>query len=597
MLPLAGSQYPCRLSWHLAVHRPGNTRQISRKIVFRDVLLAIIISVGIIIKFTFQRLDIQDSGQIFAGLFIIFIRSNHYFLMPGSTFKGFFSIDNSPRVVIIFLMLIYIGTNFIHHNWTRDEGPQRGVIKWDVISYYGYLPATFIHGDPSLDFLDEGEIDNDNKFWWSPAENGRKIIYMSCGLSIMYAPFFFMAHALAPVFGEARDGFGSTYQFFLVWGALVYVAIGFIYLKKILLRYFAPLVTAITLLLIGLGTNLYYYSTHEAAMSHAYNFVLIIGFFHTLLRWYEETSWRRTFLLGLLFGLIVLIRPTNILVIMLLLFWGIDSWTSFRLPWIPQFLYWKMITGQFIYYSYGAHGDRFYFDNPHIIESLFSYRKGWLLYTPVMIFAIIGLIPLKKMIRGARFSIILYLVLMIYVMSCWWTWWFGGGFGGRIYIDMYGIMALPLAALITVIIAHKKKLVQYGLTGFLALLMFFQLLQTRHYVGTAIHWDSMSKKAYFLNFMRPWHSVDYMSLLSRHDEELCRKGIYVYYDMSEDWSNLQGILDEEGIVMMMEEIDQNRTLPGDIRRYARRMNIPVEEATRMTAERMLYMKRDHPFER
>lgn len=527
--------------------------------------------------------------------------------------------NKAPDMVIVFVLLVYAATNFTHHNWTRDEDP-RGVIKWDVISFYGYLPATFIHGDPSLDFLDEGKIDNDNKFWWSPTENGRKIIYMSGGLSIMYAPFFFMAHALAPVFGEARDGFGSIYQFFLVWGTLVYVGIGFIYLKRILLRYFTPLVTAITLLLIGLGTNLYYYSTHEAAMSHAYNFVLITVFFHTLLRWYEAASWSRTFGLGLLFGLFTLIRPTNILVIILLIFWGIDSWASFRerirflvlntpkvlvmifaflLPWIPQFLYWKMITGQFLYYSYGAHGDRFYFDNPHIIESLFSYRKGWLLYTPIMIFAILGLIPVKRHIWGARFPIILYGVLMVYVMSCWWTWWFGGGFGGRIYIDMYGILALPLAAFVAAILEHRHKSVRDVMAGFLVFLLFFQLLQTRQYVGTAIHWDSMSKKAYWYNFLRHRYRVEYVhaNLLSFHDEELCRKGIYVFYDMSEDWSELKDISDKGGMLMMMEEIKHSRTLPGDIRRYARRMNITVEEAARMTAERMLHMKRKYALER
>ncbi len=536
--------------------------------------------------------------------------------MSGIKIRDFLTGNNSPGLVIIILMVFYTATNFTHHNWTRDEGPVRGVIKWDIISFYGYLPATFIHGDPSLDFLDKGDIDNDNKFWWSPTENGRKIIYMSCGLSIMYAPFFFMAHLLAPVFGDTRDGFSSIYQFFLVFGALVYVAFGFIYLKKILLRYFTPFVTAFTLLLIGLGTNLYYYSTHEAAMSHAYNFVLITIFFHTVLRWYEEASWGRTFVIGLLFGLIVLIRPSNIMVLVILLLWGIDSWTSFRerirfflrnlpkvllmffaflLPWIPQFLYWKMITGQLVYYSYGVHGDRFYFDNPHILESLFSYRKGWLIYTPLMLFAIIGLIPLKKMIPGARLPIILYGVLMIYILSCWWTWWFGGGFGGRVYIDMYGIMALPLAALITLSLASKKKLLQYGMTALLTGLMFFQLLQTRHYVQTAIHWDSMSGKVYWLNFMRLRHSVDYLHMLSIHDEELCRKGIYVFYDMGEDRSYLKELSQEAGIKLMIREIEKSKTLPGDIRRYARRMDIPVEEATRMTAQRMFLMKRDHQF--
>ena len=522
-----------------------------------------------------------------------------------------FTINNSPRIVIIFLLIVYTASNFVHHNWTRDDGPDRGVIKWDIISYYGYLPATFIYGDPSLDFLDEGEIDNDNKFWWSPTEDGRKIIYMSCGLSIMYAPFFFIAHSLAPVFGEARDGFGSIYQFFLVFGALVYVALGFIALKKILLRYFTPLVTALTLLLIGLGTNLYYYSTHEAVMSHSYNFVLITIFLHTVLKWYEASTWLRTFLLGMLFGLIVLIRPTNILILILFLFWGIESWAGFKdrirfflqnapklllmvfaflLPWIPQFLYWKMITGQIMYYSYGAHGDRFFFDNPHIIESLFSYRKGWLLYTPVMIFAILGLIPLRKIIKGSSLPITIYLVLFIYVMSCWWTWWFGGGFGGRIYIDMYGILALPLAASVSVILVHKKKLVRLGISGMLVCLLFFQLLQTRHYRGTAIHWDSMSKKAYWHNFLRLRHRVEYVheNLLSIPDDELCRKGIYVFYDMSEDRSALNKLSDDEGIEMLISEIGQSRSLPGDIRRYAKRMDIAPDEATRMTAERMLF---------
>ncbi len=532
--------------------------------------------------------------------------------------RDYLTINNSPGIVIIFLLLVYTATNFTHHNWTRDDGPNRGVIKWDIISFYGYLPATFIYGDPSLDFLDEGIIDNDNKFWWSPTEDGRKIIYMSCGLSIMYSPFFFMAHMLAPVFGEARDGFGSIYQFFLVFGALAYLALGLIFLKKILMRYFTPMVTAITLLLLGLGTNLYYYSTYEAVMSHSYNFVLITIFLHTVLKWYENASWTRTFLLGLLIGLIALIRPTNILIIVLLVLWGVDSWPSFTarilfflrntpkillmifaflLPWIPQFLYWNMITGQILYYSYGAHGDRFFFDNPHIIESLFSYRKGWLLYTPMMIIAILGLIPLRKIIQGSTLPITLYLVLMIYVMSCWWTWWFGGGFGGRIYIDMYGILALPLAAFVGVILEYRKKLVRYGISGLLVFMLFFQLLQTRHYNGTVIHWDSMSKKAYWYNLLHRWHDVEYVRqhLLSINDEELCRKGIYVYYDLSEDWSYMDELSEKAGIELVTREIQQSRTLPGDIRRYARRMDISIPEATRMTAERIYHMKRDHKF--
>lgn len=530
--------------------------------------------------------------------------------------RDHFTINNSPGLVIVFILIVYSATNFSHHNWTRDEGPDRGVIKWDVISYYGYLPATFIYGDPKLDFLDEGVIENDNKFWWSPTEGGKKILIMSCGLSIMYAPFFLVAHALATVFGEANDGFSSIYQFFLVFGALFYVALGFIFLKKILLRFFTPLVTALTMLVVGLGTNLFYYATYEAAMSHCHNFVLITIFFYHVLKWYDQPTWGRTFLLGFIFGLVVLIRPTNILIWMLLLLWGVDSWKSFServqfflrnipkvmlmifafgLPWIPQILYWHMVTGELLYYSYGPKGERFFFGNPHILESLFSYRKGWLLYTPAMAFALIGIIPMARKIRGSRLAVLVYMTLVIYVLSSWWSWWYGGSFGLRAYIDMYGILALPLAAFLAWMLESKNKLIRFGTLGIFSSLIILQLMQTRQYTTLAIHWDAMTKKAYWLNFMRIRPTSDIAHLLSHHDDQLCKNGIYVYYDMSEDWSELKTLSEPAGIELIKMEIERSRTLPGDIRRYARRMDISIPEATKETAERIYQMKRDHHF--
>ena len=132
-----------------------------------------------------------------------------------------------------------LAATFGYHNWTRstDKG-ERGVIKWDVISYYGYLPATFIYGDVKLGFVYDREFVNDNKFWFSNLENGNRLIQTSMGLSILYSPFFFTAHLLAPIFGEVRDGFSAIYQFFLVLSALFYVMIGLIFLRRILLKYF-----------------------------------------------------------------------------------------------------------------------------------------------------------------------------------------------------------------------------------------------------------------------------------------------------------------------------------------------------------------------
>ena len=284
-----------------------------------------------------------------------------------------FSLRNAPRLVIVFLLFFYCCTNFTHRNWTRDDGPNRGVIKWDVISYYAYLPAVFIYHDLSLDFTESPGFVNDNKFWFQKTDKGKKVIITSMGLSYMYAPFFFMAHALAPVFGEPRDGFQLAYQFFLVFSALFYLGFGFYFLWKLLDRYFSPGVTAITLFLIGMGTNLYSAGTHEAAMSHAFSFSLIALLLFLLARWYDSPSWKNSLLLGLVYGTIVLIRPSNVFLIILILLWEVDSRAAlkerirflfpkiplillivsgFLIPWIPQLIYWKEVSGSIFYNSF-----------------------------------------------------------------------------------------------------------------------------------------------------------------------------------------------------------------------------------------------------
>src|SRR5690606_20575959 len=55
-----------------------------------------------------------------------------------------------------------------------------------------------------------------------------------------------------------------------------------------------------------------------------------------------------------------------------------------------QMIYWKTQTGHWLYFSY--EGEQFYFDNPHIIDGLFGYRKGLLVYSPILIFGFAGLI-------------------------------------------------------------------------------------------------------------------------------------------------------------------------------------------------------------
>jgi len=505
-------------------------------------------------------------------------------------------------VAILFIALFYLGSDLVSHNWTRADGSkERGVIHWDVISYYAYLPATFIYGDVTLGFLDnppEGFV-NDAKFWFMHLDNGNRLIATSMGMSVMYSPFFFMAHGLAPLFGEARDGYGSIYQLFLVLSSLVYVIIGFVILKKLLLRFFDTRTTLITLLSIGFGTNLYFYSTHEAAMAHANGFFLITLYLWLVIRWYEKQTIINTILIGVLLGLISLIRPTNILVLLLLLGYNVKSIkelgqrigfflrhyylvlimvAGFILVWVPQFLYWHTITGHYIFNSYGPFGGRFYFSQPHIFENLFGYKKGWFVYVPVMLLAVLGIPLLRRRIEGMFWPLLVLMPCMIYVQSSWWCWWFGGGFGMRTYIEIFGILAIPLAATIEFASGKKARWMGYAYLSLLAILIIFHQLNTYQYKRNIIHYNGMNKEVYWKSFMKTTCPQDFWQSLTLPDYTLARKGIYVFYLTGNKNEDLKEMGEEKGQEELAERIRADQKLSSEVKRYAKRSGITMEEA-------------------
>ncbi len=514
-----------------------------------------------------------------------------------------------PSFAILAIGVLFMAVNFMHHRWTRDGPGERGVIHWDVISYYSYLPATFIYGDVTLGFLDnppEGFM-NDDKFWSSTLENGNRLIITSMGLSVLYSPFFFIAHGLAPLLGKTADGFSSVYQALLVLSALFYVILGFVILKNILLRFFKPKITAITLLSVALGTNLLYYATYEAAMAHSYGFFLIVLFLLLVIRWYEKPTVVRTILTGALFGFITLVRPTNVLVFFLLLLWDVKTWRAFMervlfflrkfhlvllmlaafiAVWIPQFLYWKEITGHTLYFSYAAEGASFYWAHPHIWQNLLGFKKGWFIYTPMMLLAVGGIVLTKKRLPSFFVPVLVLLLTMVYVQSSWWSWWFGGGFGLRAYIDIYGILAFPLAAILERVWAIPRERIRVTAMSVFGFLILFQLLNTYQYTKNIIHYVGMNRYTYIRSFMRVKYHPHHWTTLSMPDYQLARQGIYVFYLTGNQYDYLAEMEREEAMEEVRKIIREDRRLEKEIGWYARRMDMDPGDAMAEVTERM-----------
>lgn len=525
--------------------------------------------------------------------------------------SSLFSTRHLPRLSLIIVLITAVYTIGYFHPWTTNKDGKRGVIKWDVITYYSYLPAAVIYGDVTLKFLDEGIIVNDNKFWPIDSDNGNRLIVTSMGLSFLYSPFFLVAHVLAPVLGQENDGFSNIYQFMLLVGGFFYAFMGLILLTRFLRQYFDPVITAVTILVIGLGTNLYFYYTVEAAMPHSHNFFLITLFMLLVPRWYNKSTWYNGLLTGGLFGLIALVRPTNILLFVFLFLYGVTSWISlaervrfylekwylvllmisaFLILWIPQFLYWKEITGHYLFFSYGEKDASFFFGQPQILKSLFHIRKGWLVYTPVMAFALMGIPLLFREYKGWFIPLVIYVPLMIYVQSSWWCWWFGGGYGLRAYISMYPLLAIPLAMLLEKAGSMKRKGWQYALISLMLLLIVYQVFQTRQFTTGAIHYSGTTCRSYKENFLKTYPTGASWQMLEIPDFVLARKGIYINYPTWEDKETWKAMDKAEAYDLLRVEINVDRSVMRQIDRYANREGISADSAMTLVLERMYQEK-------
>lgn len=421
--------------------------------------------------------------------------------------------------------------------WSRGK-----VISEDVVIYYSFLPATFIYGDITMEFAGHDAFFKD-KIWGFYSEKGRTQKY-TMGLAMLYSPFFLLGHLSAVVTGAPPDGFSAPYTFWLQFSAVFYLILGLIFLRKILLRWFDDRIAALVLLTLAFGTNLFYYTAAQAPMPHAYLFALFSLFLWLCLRFFEAPNWWRSIALAAVGSLICLVRPSHILIWILPVLIGVYDRESLQarlrfvrthylklLIWpliallvaLPQLLYWKHMTGHWLHYSYREEG--FFFAQPAIWNGLFSFRNGWLLYTPVMAFAIGGLFLLRRYTSQFRYAFPVFLLLAGYLILSWWCWWYGGSFGSRVWIDLYPLLALGLAALLQfLLLENGKQWLRKGLIGLLLLFSLLNVFQSWQFTRGILHYDSMTARAWVAVFGRTEKPEGLESLLEKPDYEAARVG-------------------------------------------------------------------------
>jgi hypothetical protein len=179
-----------------------------------------------------------------------------------------------------------------------------------------------------------------------------------------------------------------------------------------------------------------------------------------------------------------------------------------------QPLYWKYATGEWIVYSYEEQG--FTWFPPHIEDVLWSAKAGWLVYTPIMIFAIMGLFLLRKQLPTVFPTVAIYCLTALYITSAWDIWWYGGSLGQRAIVQAYPLWAFGLGAFWTWAFRISLRKLIFGSVALVCIYLSIWWCHQAH-LGGQFHAEQMTRQ-YILTVLGKWEkNTDDLKYLDTRD--------------------------------------------------------------------------------
>lgn len=410
--------------------------------------------------------------------------------------------------LIVLLLGLFCAALLVHQRFIGGDGrAYEATISGDGEGYYAYLIAAFIQRD-----LDHPRI-KENLF---SSTGDDHVIKFTCGTALLQAPFFLAAHLIATLSPWPADGQSPPYPIAIGIGSLCYAVLGLRYLRRLLQSFNlgdGPVAFALCILL--LGTGLLYYAVLAPSMSHVYSFSMVACALDAGRRaWLapaRSTLLRTTFLLAL----VVLIRPTNLLIVLALPVLTIGG-THAPIAWLRkvdprtwlaagtlfialiglQPLLWYLQCGHFFVRPYSTEG--FLWDRPMLWSVLFGARKGLFFYWPLLLLAVPGAVMLFRRSKVAGGALVIALLSIIYVTGCWWNWYYGWSYGMRPLIDVLPLFSIPIGFLANKLWSSARWSLLLGCVPFMAL----QLFQTRQYTLGIIDPENMDREKYAIIFLK-----------------------------------------------------------------------------------------------
>lgn len=366
---------------------------------------------------------------------------------------------------------------FLSLNWHShfEKFNYHSEIWADRAGYHVYLPATFdYHFDANA--FPQGIDRRTGDGFHLDSIPGKVVTKYTYGEALLRVPFYLIGKLFRSSDDPNGAGFTLVDHAMVDIAASFYGALGLLLLFLVLRRRSRDGIALASVLAILTGTNLLFYVIGNPGMSHVYSFFLFTAFIFVNEQFVRQgwSLWRGL-LLGLLTGLIMVTRPTNIVFIPIAFAVSALTFTEVIARFkallhtrivgpfligalimiVPQMAYWQYAFGTPLKWSYGQEGFD-YFMAPRLIPFWFAPENGLFLYSPLVLVILVTGLLYRKSMRVSNAASWLAFILVSYLSASWFTWAFGCGFGSRNFVEYGALFAFPLASLLSASMKSRK---------------------------------------------------------------------------------------------------------------------------------------------
>jgi hypothetical protein len=314
----------------------------------------------------------------------------------------------------------------------------------------------------SLFFDQDLLLYNDNALFSQHAivtPTGYALELHNVGTALAFLPFYAFGHLTCLLGAGSCTGEGLPYYAWLSLGNWAYGLLALVFTWRLAARHVARRWATIAVGAVALGSPFFYYGT-RFFNPHMPALLLV-----ALLAWvWDQTrgtrALRHWLLMGALVGLAASIATYNAVFLLLP---GIDLLDSLRrrravpvregallalgalVGVSPQLVAWQLLFGSALGVPYQQ---QLFWLEPGLPDLLVSAYHGLYFYSPALLLATVGFVPLFLHDRRLALASLVTLGAHVYVSSCNIAWWGGASYGARYLLSSLPLLALPLALLL-----------------------------------------------------------------------------------------------------------------------------------------------------